>query len=47
MKYCYINGDKAKYTGKSEMLHGALCYEVIMIEGHMTGQIKHTYREPK
>lgn len=46
MNYCYIKGDKAQYTGHSEMIYGELCYEVILLEGHLKGQKKWTYRAP-
>jgi hypothetical protein len=44
--YTYINGDKAIYTGRSEILYGDTCYEVKIIEGHRKGDIAHTYRAP-
>jgi hypothetical protein len=47
MKYCYINGDMAQYTGKTQFLYGETCYEVVMIEGHMKGEFKWTFRKPK
>ena len=43
----YFHGDAALYTGKAEMLHGAMCYEIRMIEGHETGKLRWTYRPPK
>lgn len=43
----YINGDAAEYTGHSEMLHGAVCYQVRIIEGHRTGEMAWTYHPPK
>jgi hypothetical protein len=43
----YLNGDLAEYNGKSQLLHGAMCYEVVMIEGHLAGQIRHTYNAPR
>lgn len=42
----YIRGDKAVYTGNSEMLYGALAYEVVIMEGRRTGEKAHTYRRP-
>jgi hypothetical protein len=45
-QFCYLGGDKAKYTGKSMTLHGGLFYEVKMVEGHMKGQIKVTVQAP-
>ena len=43
----YFKGDLAKYTGNTITLHGALFYEIELIEGHLKGQIKVTQRAPK
>ena len=43
----YFHGDAARYTGVSEMLYGQMCYQIEMIEGHETGKLRWTYREPK
>ena len=42
----YIYGDKAVYTGKTEMLYGALAYEARYVEGHRKGEIITTYKPP-
>ena len=42
----YFNGDLAKYTGESIVLHGARWFEVVMLEGHLKGQIKHLSQCP-
>ena len=41
----YINGTKVKFTGKSEFLHGAMCYEYEIIEGHKKGKFGWTYNK--
>jgi hypothetical protein len=33
----YLMGDKIRFTGNSEILHGALFYEAHWIEGHRKG----------
>lgn len=43
---CYFKGDKAKYTGNTEIIHGGLFYEIELLEGHMKGQFKVTQRAP-
>ena len=43
----YLRGDKVAYTGKSEMLYGAQCYEVTILDGHRKGQTGWTYRCPQ
>jgi hypothetical protein len=43
----YRNGDLCKYTGKSEMLHGAMCYEFEYLDGHKAGTFGWTYHAPK
>lgn len=43
----YHFGDKAEYTGKSEMMHGALFYEAKWLEGHRKGKAFHTQRKPE
>ena len=47
MATTYIHGDLAIYTGKSITLYGGLFYEVLVCEGHMKGQIKHTSKPPQ
>ncbi len=42
----YIYGDKAVYTGKTEMLHGELAYEARYVEGRRKGEIVTTYNPP-
>ena len=42
----YFKGDLAYYTGKTEMIHGGLFYEVLMAEGYMKGQIKYIKTPP-
>lgn len=42
----YFHGDAAEYTGKQEMLYGKLAYEIRMIEGHLKGKAKWTYKAP-
>jgi len=46
MQTCYFKGDLAKYTGKTETIHGGLFYEIELLEGHLKGQTKWTQREP-
>lgn len=43
----YNQGDLAEYTGKSQLLCGAVFYEIRMLEGHLEGQLKVTVRVPK
>ena len=45
--FTYFYGDKATYTGKTEMLYGKLAYEIKMVEGHRKGVILWTYNAPK
>ena len=42
----YFKGDKARYTGKSEEMHGGLFHEIEMLEGHLKGQKQWTPRAP-
>jgi hypothetical protein len=42
----YWHGFKAKYTGKSEMLYGKECFEVVLLEGYKKGEKISTYRKP-
>ena len=42
----YFKGDRCEYTGKSEILHGALCYEFEFMEGHRLAQFGWTYHKP-
>lgn len=44
--FTYHKGDKAQYTGKTEVLHGDVCHEAVLTEGHRKGQTIWTYREP-
>ena len=37
-KIQYLMGDKIRYTGNSEILHGRLFYEAHWIEGHRKGE---------
>ena len=43
----YFRGDKAQYTGKSEMFHGERIYELTMIEGHRKGDLLWTGYSPE
>ena len=45
-QYTYIRGDKAIYTGATEVLYNDLCFEVRFIEGHNKGNTAWTYRRP-
>lgn len=47
MKTTYFYGDLARYTGKTEVIHGALFYELEILEGHLKGQTKVTQRAPQ
>jgi len=42
----YWKGDRAQYTGHSQVFHGGLFYELIMQEGRFVGQTKWTSRGP-
>lgn len=42
----YFHGDKIEYTGNTNMLHGKLAYEYLMVEGHRKGQTGWTYNAP-
>ena len=42
----YFKGDKARYTGKSEVLHGGRFYEVVLVEGHRKGEKKWVHNAP-
>lgn len=44
--FTYINGDRAEYTGKTEVLHGGLFYEVKFTEGTKEGKTGVTQRAP-
>jgi hypothetical protein len=37
-KQIYWKGDLAEYTGKSEILHGGLFHEYLLLEGHRKGE---------
>jgi len=43
----YFKGDKASYTGTTQYLHGATCYELLLTEGHRKGDAVWTYVAPK
>lgn len=45
-KNLFVNGDKARYTGSSEIVHGQEAYEIEVTEGHKKGQLLWTYRKP-
>lgn len=40
------HGDEAEYTGKSQFLHGARCYELLLLEGHRKDELVWTYQPP-
>ena len=42
----YIFGDRAEYTGKVVEAYGGTFYEVVMLEGHMEGQLKAVKQPP-
>ena len=42
----YIFGDRAEYTGRSVIAYGGTFYEVVMLEGHMAGQMKAVKQPP-
>ena len=44
---CYFKGDLAEYTGNSQLLCGAVFYEILMLDGHLEGSLKVTVRVPK
>ena len=46
MQTIYHFGDKARYTGKTEIIHGGLFYEIEYMEGHRKGQFIWTARKP-
>jgi hypothetical protein len=37
-KQIYWKGDLAEYTGNSEVLHGELFHEYLLLEGHRKGE---------
>ena len=43
----YFKGDRIEYTGKTESLHGATCYEAISVDGRRKGETVWTYRAPR
>lgn len=44
----YINGEEVEYTGQSQMLHGATCYEVRVVgDSPRLGAVRWTYNPPK
>ena len=43
----YWKGDLAEYTGKSQIICGAVFFEILMLEGNLEGQLKVTTRAPK
>lgn len=46
MQTTYFHGDLARYTGKTQIIHGGLFFEIEILEGHLKGQIKVTQRAP-
>ena len=42
----YVFGDRAAYTGKVVEAYGGTFYEVMMLEGHMAGQLKVVKQPP-
>ena len=42
----FIRGDRARYTGKAEFIHGQWAYAVEVLEGHQKGSVLWTYRKP-
>jgi hypothetical protein len=42
----YVFGDKAVYTGKVVEAYGGTFHEVLMLEGHMEGQLKAVKQPP-
>lgn len=43
----YFYGDRARYTGNSQRKHGGLFYEILILEGHLKGELRWTSRAPK
>ena len=43
----YFKGDLAEYTGKSEDFYGKAFYEVLMLEGHLKGEMRVVPNPPK
>jgi len=43
----YWKGDLAEYTGRSEIFHGGLFYEIRLLEGHLNGQIQWVVKSPE
>jgi len=43
----FWKGDRAEYTGRSEMCFGALFWELKLLEGHRKGDLVLTNRVPK
>jgi hypothetical protein len=46
-KISYWKGFKVRYTGISEIIHGGLFYQIILLEGPDKGKIRWTTWEPK
>lgn len=42
----YVFGDRAAYTGKVVEAYGGTFYEVLVLEGHMAGQMKVVKQPP-
>lgn len=42
----YFHGDAAEYTGKTDIIYGALFYEIRMVEGHRKGDLLWTTTPP-
>lgn len=43
----YWYGDLAEYTGITKLVDKTVFYEIKLLEGHLKGQTKWTYRAPK
>lgn len=42
----HYRGDRAEFTGNSNVVHGAQLYEIRMLEGHETGKLRWTTDPP-
>ena len=42
----YFKGNKAEYTGKSEMVYGGKFFEIRLLDGHEKGKLKWTSKCP-
>ena len=43
----YWKGDKAEYTGESEIIAGETMYAAVLLEGHRKGETIWTIRSPE